>query len=230
MNGENIIRIASLAPSYPAYFSCHPEQLVTALKLLGFHQVEETASVVGNAVDMRLSEARKRTGPIIGSSCPRIAEEIREGWPGLSDLMSDVPSPMELHGSMLRERYGADCKLTFLSPCPWKAEENNIKNCVDEVVTFDLLEEMILDAGIPNLSVLKRTPFDSIVDDPVHRLSPLVMGVHGFDECIKRLDNPRLLAEGYNELLWCSGGCFRTALKKEESDIQIERVFTAWEE
>jgi hypothetical protein len=97
-------------------------------------------------------------------------------------------------------------------------------------VTFDLLGEMLIDAGISDLSDLERTSFDSIVDDPVYRLSPLVMGVHGFDECIKRLDDPRLLAEGYNELLWCTGGCFRTALKKEESDIQIERVFTAWEE
>jgi hypothetical protein len=56
------------------------------------------------------------------------------------------------------------------------------------------------------------------------------MGVQGFDECIKRLDDPDLLAEGYNELLWCSGGCFRQALKQGTSDIQIQRIFDAWEE
>ena len=230
MNGEKEILIASLAPSYPAYFKCHPEQLVTALKLLGFQHVEETASVVGEAVELRTLEASKSAGPVIGSSCPRIAEEIRNGWPRLQELMSDVPSPMELHGRALRGRYGIGSIITFFSPCPWKAEENDLRKCVDEVVTFEKLEESLLEAGISDLSNLKRTPFDSTVEDPVHRLSPLVMGVHGFDECIKRLDDPNLLAEGYNELLWCSGGCFRQALKQGTSDMQIQRIFDAWEE
>jgi iron only hydrogenase large subunit-like protein len=230
MYSDEEMRIASVAPSYPAYFRCHPEQLVTALKLLGFRHVEETSSVVGMAVDMRLDEAKKRNGPIIGSSCPRIADEIMTCWPRLQDLMSEVTSPMELHGRMLREKYGSTSKLVFLSPCPWKAEENNMKRCMDEVVTFGSLEEMLLDSGISDLTKLERTPFDSTVEDPVHRLSPLVMGVHGFDECIKRLDDPNLLAEGYNELLWCSGGCFRKALKQGKSDIQIHRILEAWEE
>lgn len=225
-----MIKAASIAPSYPAYFRCHPEQLVTALRLLGFQHVEETASVVGKAVDMRITESRKRSGPIIGTSCPRIAEEIISGWPGLKDIISEVPSPMELHGNLLRERFGKECHITFFSPCPWKVDENNLKNCVDEVVTFEALEESLIEAGIADLSQLTRTPFDSIVDDPVHRLSPLVMGVHGFDECIKRLDDPNLLAIGYNELLWCRGGCFGKALKQDNHEIQVERIFTAWEE
>lgn len=230
MTVEKEILIASLAPSYPAYFNCHPEQLVSALKLLGFHHVEETASVVGKAVDMRLDEARIRKGPIIGSSCPRIADEIMAGWPRLQDLMSEVPSPMELHGRMLREKYGNSSKLVFLSPCPWKAEENNMKKCVDEVVTFEALEVMLVDSGISDLKKLERTPFDSTMEDPVYRMSPLVMGVHGFDECVKRLNDTDLLAEGYNELLWCSGGCFRSALKKEESYTNISRIFSVWED
>lgn len=230
MTVEKEILIASLAPSYPAYFSCHPEQLVTALKLLGFRHVEETASVVSMAVDMRLQEARIRKGPIIGSSCPRISDEIISGWPRLKDLMSEVPSPMELHGRILREKYGTNSKLMFLSPCPWKAEENKMKRCVDEVVTFEALEVMFRDSGLSDLTKLDRTPFDSNVDDPVFRLSPLVMGVHGFDECIKRLNDTGLLSEGYNELLWCSGGCFRTALNNENPNMQKERILSAWED
>lgn len=230
MTVEKEILVASLAPSYPAYFNCHPEQLVTALKLLGFHHVEETASVVGKAVDMRLKEARTRKGPIIGSSCPRIADEIMAGWPRLQDLMSEVPSPMELHGRMLREKYGNSSKLVFLSPCPWKVEENNMKKCVDEVVTFEALEVMLVDSGISDLKKLERTPFDSTMEDPVYRMSPLVMGVHGFDECVKRLNDTDLLAEGYNELLWCRCGCFRSALKKEESYTNISRIFSVWED
>jgi len=179
---------------------------------------------------MRLIEARIRKGPIIGSSCPRIADEIISGWPKLKDLMSDVPSPMELHGRILREKYGITSRLVFLSPCPWKADENNMKMCMDEVVTFEALEAMLRDKGSSDLTKLNRTPFDSNVDDPVFRLSPLVMGIHGLDECVKSLNDIGLLSESYNELLWCSGGCFRTALNNENPDMQIERILTTWED
>lgn len=134
-----ITTIASVAPSFPAYFDCHPLQLVTALKIAGFNFVEETAVVLPEILEKRQHCLTKLGAPLLGESCPRINQMIAEAYPHLTRYIPPVPSPMELHGQRLKDKYGTDCFTVFISPCVYKKWENENRKAMNQVVTFSEL-------------------------------------------------------------------------------------------
>ncbi len=233
LNVKGTILIASIAPSFPAYFDCHPFQLVTALKRVGFDYVEETAVVLPDIVKKRKEICLKYKRPMLGESCPKVIELIKTDYPHLIENIAPIPSPMELHGKLLHEKYGVNSETVFISPCLHKKVENAIKNVFDHVFTFLEIEELILQRIRKPLNELELTEFDQSASY-LDRHAVLITPYHGIGDCRNFLNHFNANGEpGFTELLFCEGGCARTALKSSSIDNTIsasEKIYMAWEE
>lgn len=223
------ICIASLAPSFSAYFDCHPLQLVTALKMSGFTFVEETIVVLPEILAMRKRMLIERGAPLLGESCPKVIQMIEWDFPHLRRYVPAIPSPMELHGKALKQRYGSNCRTVFFSPCIHKKRENAIKQAMDEVCTFSELEDLLAKNITIPLRQLEMTPFDSRLENKAMRLGVLAMSVHGVEACVEFLkDFPGPDSPEYAEVLYCKGGCARTACLDPDGSA-VERIMKIWE-
>lgn len=227
-----ILSVASLAPSFPAYFDCHPLQLVTALKLAGFDFVEETVVVLPEILAMRQHYLSEMGPPLLGESCPKINQLVSNFYPHLTEFIPPVPSPMELHGRQLKEKYGTSCQTVFVSPCIHKKQENAYKKAMDLVVTFSELKTW-LDQKIDSpLQALDKTDFDSKIDQKAARLGVLVLGVHGATSCeqfLKAFPTKQVLP--FSELLYCQGGCLQSAWQSLNGDESAaDRILKTWED
>ena len=156
--------IASVAPSYFGAFDLERgEQIVTALKKLGFIYVEETA--IGADIVSSLYEAELKSGKhknIITTACPSANFLIEKYYPSLTKYMLPIVSPMLAHGKVLKHTYGMDSYVVFIGPCIAKkveADEPQHDDVIDAVLTFEELDEWFLEERI-SLSKTKVTPFD----------------------------------------------------------------------
>lgn len=219
----------SLAPSYPIYFDCHPLQLVTALKLIGFTYIEETITVLPTILEMRKKAITEMPIPILSESCPKVISIINEDFPHLKAHIPNIPSPFELHGKVLKKKCGEDCISVFLSPCKYKKIENDKKNVVDLVLTFSEIKQ-ILDFNIKEpLSLLDKTNFNTQVSNEL-RYGVLAADVSGAENCYKFLKEfPNSKVSLYTEILYCKGGCAEVA-QKNKVISPINKIIKMWED
>ncbi len=224
--------IASIAPSFPAFFDCHPLQLVTALKKAGFSYVEETVIVLPEILEKRIASVNNSTKPLISESCPKVIQMIREEFPHLSMQIAPIPSPMELHGRQLKDKFGLDSMTYFFSPCEFKKEENDQKQAMDYVVSFAELNDFLEKSVKQPLDSLSKTNFDSHLEKREARLGVLAMSVHGPEQCRQFLHAFSACHPGeFSEILYCKGGCAQRAMKtSDSSSTAIERILKVWEE
>ena len=133
--------IVSLAPSFAAnYEGVGIGAMRTALKQLGFFDVEETAigaTIVKREYD-RLVNSNSRD-IIISSSCHSINLLIQKYFPDYLPYLADVLSPMQAHCKDIKKRY-PNAKTVFIGPCVAKKDEAQLyEGIVDAVLTFDEL-------------------------------------------------------------------------------------------
>ena len=133
--------IVSLAPSFAAnYEGVGIGAMRTALKQLGFFDVEETAigaTIVKREYD-RLVNSNSRD-IIISSSCHSINLLIQKYFPDYLPYLADVLSPMQAHCKDIKRRY-PNAKTVFIGPCVAKKDEAQLyEGIVDAVLTFDEL-------------------------------------------------------------------------------------------
>ena len=222
--------VATVAPSYYGAFNLdRGEQIVTALKKLGFVYVEETA--IGADIVSTLYEEELKSGKynnIITTACPSANLLIEKYYPTLTKYMLPVVSPMLAHGKVLKHTYGMDSYVVFIGPCIAKkveANEPQHDDIIDAVLTFEELDEWFLEEKI-FLSKMKVTPFDERSTER-GRAYPLdggvlksfiqdkgdikydVVNVDGVEDCIDFLEI--LSSENITgicvELNACRGGC-----------------------
>lgn len=116
--------IVSLAPSFIAnYEGVGIESMRTALKQLGFYDVEETAigaTIVKNEYDRMIGNEEKDV--IISSCCHSVNLLIQKHFPTTLPYLADVQSPMQAHCSDIKRRY-PDAKTVFIGPCVAKKDE-----------------------------------------------------------------------------------------------------------
>lgn len=148
MIGRGEMVIASLAPSFPAYFEgvCFSAMRESLLGL-GFSGAEETA--IGATLVKREYEKQIAAGAedvIITSCCPSVNLLIRKYYPELIHCLSPVVSPMIAHSLDIKRRTPA-AKTVFIGPCLSKKDEAE-NSPVDAVLTFDELAHLFQDAGI----------------------------------------------------------------------------------
>ena len=142
--------IVSLAPSFVAnYRGAGIDAMKTALKALGFSDVEETAlgaTIVKNEYERMVAE--KTRDIIITSCCHSVNLLIQKYFPKELQYLADVLSPMQAHCKDIKRRH-PNAKTVFIGPCVAKKDEaQHYDGYVDAVLTFDELSAMLRDANI----------------------------------------------------------------------------------
>ncbi|MGE5586643.1 MAG: [Fe-Fe] hydrogenase large subunit C-terminal domain-containing protein [Clostridia bacterium] len=169
---------ASLAPSFPSAFpGVDPLAVPAALRLLGFHIVQETA-VGAELVSAEHARVFQETGaPLISSSCPAVVNLIERHYPEAITYLAPIVSPMIAHGRFLK-RLVPGVKVAFIGPCIAKHEERvvpGLDDAVDFVLTFDELAGIFKQEGI-DLNRVAPGDFDGPTPD-LARLFPVGGGM-----------------------------------------------------
>jgi len=162
-DGKSVV--ASIAPSFAGFFQhCPPENLVAALKKLGFSRVEET-SIGAGIVSKYYSEYINEHGyeNLITTSCPSANLLVEKYFPSLVKYLAPVVSPMVAHAKLIKKELGEDTYFVFIGPCISKLSEAEREDSreVDAVLTFEELIEWIYEEKI-NAYVLEPIAFDRV--------------------------------------------------------------------
>lgn len=158
---------ACLAPSFVASFDKHHfRKVIGALKELGFNEVWEAAvgaEALSKKIDEFLVDNKDKT--FLNSSCPAFVSMIEKHYPELIENLLPFVSPMIATGKIIRENYKSkNVKIVFVGPCVAKkaeAQEPQICDIIDEVLTFEELKQLIQEKRI-NINRSKEENFDSI--------------------------------------------------------------------
>lgn len=132
---------ASIAPSFAAnYPGIGINAMRTALKKLGFADVEETAlgaTVVKQEYDRLLRQERRDV--VISSCCHSVNLLIEKYFPSLLPCLAAVQSPMQANCAAIKRAH-PNAKTVFIGPCVSKKDEaQRDKGIVDAVLTFEEL-------------------------------------------------------------------------------------------
>ncbi len=143
--------VAMVAPSVLGQFKAEFEQVVEAIKHLGFADVIEVAA---GAVSTATHEAEELVEKIEGgqkfmttSCCPSYVEAVRLHMPELQEFVSHTPTPMNYTAKIAKEKY-PDCATVFFGPCIAKKIEAKKDPNVDFVMTFEELGALMLAENI----------------------------------------------------------------------------------
>lgn len=220
--------VASIAPSFAGAFKLeHPGQMITALKKLGFHHVEETArgaEIISQKYETVISEAKSDN--IITSCCPSSNYLIERYYKKTLSTVIPVISPMLAHGFDIKKRYGENTYVVFIGPClAKKAEALEITGSIDAVITFNELSNWLKleniqlplqEVGVFETPVTKRGrayPLGGSLwrNDLKTRINPNYTYIHidGMEACqtfLEAVESGEIT--GYcAELNICSGSC-----------------------
>ena len=141
-NGNKVYAI--VAPSISSQFSyAKLGQVITGLKMLGFHDVIEAAL---GADMVALAEAKELSekGILTSSCCPAFVQYIKSQFPHLVEHISHNMSPMGVLAKYIKES-SPGAKVVFIGPCTAKKAEaqlESVKPYVDAVLTFEELQAL----------------------------------------------------------------------------------------
>ncbi|MDF2654469.1 MAG: putative sensor protein [Bacillota bacterium] len=141
--------IASVAPSFFAYYSVSFQVLREALLQLNFSEAYETAEgayLVKSEYERLIAEQPEKV--MISSCCSSVNLLIRKYYPGILSNLAPVLTPMQIHSKLLKERH-PEAVIVFISPCiSKKAERYHQKSMVDYTINFEELAVLLEEAGI----------------------------------------------------------------------------------
>lgn len=224
-------KVRVLLQSYPVYVSLAPSFIAnyegvginamrTALKKLGFADVEETAlgaTVVKNEYDRLLREEKRDI--VISSCCHSVNLLIQKYFPKELPYLADVLSPMQAHCADLKRRHPG-AKTVFIGPCVAKKDEAaHYDGTVDAVLTYEELTEWLNHEGVvlekemdsqqesrarffPTTGGILKT---MNLDAPGYRY----MAIDGIENCIsalKDIENGNI-HHAFIEMSSCVGSC-----------------------
>lgn len=211
----------SLAPSFIAnYEGIGINGMKTALKKLGFADVEETAigaTIVKDEYQRMLREDGRDI--VITSCCHSVNLLIQKYFPDELKYLADVVSPMQAHALDIKRRV-PDAKVVFIGPCVAKKDEaEHYEGIVDAVLTYEELTQWLDSERI----VLQPDPDDNnksrarlfpttggILKTMAEKLPQYTyMAIDGVDNCIAAL---RDIQSGkvhncFIEMSACVGSC-----------------------
>ncbi|MFA8342657.1 MAG: [Fe-Fe] hydrogenase large subunit C-terminal domain-containing protein [Rhodothermaceae bacterium] len=237
----------SLAPSYINEFpEVKPEQLIAALKKLGFYGVSETA-LGAQEVSSHVARHLQTSGGInISSACPTAVQLIKKYHPEYSKNILKFHSPVLAHAGLLKEKYGDDIAIIFVSPCiAKKYESDQFFSLVQISLTFQGLRNWFEEENIDLMNI----KFDKNDKFLPHRaeegtLYPIeggmiagiksdcslndknFMSFSGIEEISSALDGLKSIEKEENlfiELLACKGGCINGPAMKNKSATGLKR-------
>lgn len=216
--------VMSLAPSFISSFPEYQgDELIQAIKNLGFTDVEETAigaEIVSAHYSRMLEESNE---PVISACCPVVVNVIKTYYPELVKNIAPVVSPMVAHGKVIKQRSGNDTYVVFAGPCVAKiGEAEKDADSIDAVITFEQLRQWLTESRHNNFTekrmsaepqgrgryfpisggILKSFMDHDETDTEIITVDGIENCMETFDALIKGDISPRFI-----EALACSGGC-----------------------
>ena len=211
----------SLAPSFAAnYEGVGIDGMRTALKELGFAEVEETAlgtTVVKREYDRMLKEETRDI--VISSCCHSINLLIQKYFPQQLEYLADVVSPMQAHCLDIKRRV-PEAKTVFIGPCVAKKDEaQHYEGIVDAVLTFEELTRWMKHENIwPEKKMVREEeslarffPTTGGILKTMEKDAPgyTYLALDGVENCIAALQD---IANGnihkcFIEMSACAGSC-----------------------
>lgn len=178
----------SIAPSFISnYLGIGINGMRTALKKLGFADVEETAigaTIVKTEYERMLREDSRDI--VISSCCHSVNLLIQKYFPHLIPYIANVLSPMQAHAKDIKRR-NPNAKVVFIGPCLSKKHEAwSYDGIVDAVLTYEELTEWLNDEHIT------LTPEMDDIEKSLARLFPTTGGI--LKTMTERLPNYEYLA------------------------------------
>lgn len=211
---------ASLAPSFIAnYDGIGINGMRTALKKLGFCDVEETAigaTIVKTEYEKMLAEEKHDV--IISSCCHSVNLLIQKYFPSELKYLADILSPMQAHAQDIKRRVSG-AKVVFIGPCVAKKDEAEYyEGLVDGVLTFEDLARWMSESGVapePDMDSCdeSRTRFFPTTGGILKTMAQVsdytYMAVDGVENCIAALKDIESGAvhKCFVEMSACAGSC-----------------------
>ena len=161
-NGKENKVYAMVAPSISSQFTyAKLGQVITGMKVLGFHTVIEAAL---GADMVALSEAKELSEKefLTSSCCPAFVQYIKTAFPQLAQYISHNLSPMAALAKYIKDTT-PNAKVVFVGPCTAKKAEAqlaHVKEYVDAVLTFEELQALF-DSRDLELSTLEEGVLDN---------------------------------------------------------------------
>lgn len=232
----------------------NPEQIYSALRMLGFDEVFDVAKgadIVTGAVRRRIRESDRF--PLISSACPAVIRLIQVRFPELIENIVDVESPMEVAASIAKDEFAKknnikreEIGVFFITPCPAKVtaikapltrKQSNVDGAISILEIYGLLTNQIKH----NMANIQRED-ESIsmfglgwansggecraLGDVKHLA---VDGVHNVIRVLEEIENDKLNDLEFFEGLACNGGCVGGPLAFENSYVARSRIDTLCE-
>ena len=210
------------------------EQVVTAIKRLGFHQVVEAAlgadiTLYNEAREFK-EKAESCEAPVMTTSCcPAFVRFVENSFPELKAAISSSVSPMVMTARLIKHS-DPTAKVVFIGPCAAKKFEYTLEKThgmIDSVMSFEELQAFVDARGIDTTqcedSTLDNASYygrifatsggialgvaDVAKSLGVDGVKPCVM--NGIDQCRQHLTLLRAKKETANffEGMACDGGC-----------------------
>ncbi len=132
---------AVVAPSVVGQFApAKLGQLVTGLKMLGFHDVAEVALGADMTAEAESRELVEK-GKLLSSCCPAFVDYVEKYFPDLAQYISHTPSPMVMIGKRIKMTDPL-ARVVFIGPCVAKKREFQLgktMGTIDCALTFEEL-------------------------------------------------------------------------------------------
>lgn len=155
----------SLAPSWISEFdNLSAEQLIAAIRRLGFRGVGETA-VGAEEVSSNIAKLLEQAGQglFISTACPAVVEYIKKYMPQMTKNLTPFSSPLLAHCRLMKERIGHDIEIVFVGPCiAKKLEADAHPDLLSLSLSFGDLQQWFKDANI-NPAEIHTSVYDKFI-------------------------------------------------------------------
>lgn len=232
----------SLAPSFIAnYGGAGIEAMRTAIKKLGFKDVEETAigaTIVKREYDRLLNEEKRDI--VISSCCHSVNLLIQKYFPSSLKYLADVLSPMQAHCTELKKK-APNAKTVFIGPCVSKKDEaQKYEDLVDAVLTFEELSQWLKDEhieveAVSDKSEESRARFFPTTGGVLKTMAQNAEGysyiaLDGVDNCIAALKDIESgkIHKCFIEMSACVGSCIGGPAMEARSPIKDYTVISEY--
>ena len=228
--GKDYRLYAVVAPSISSQFSyAKLGQVISGLKLLGFHTVVE-AALGADMVAYEESKELAEKGFLTSSCCPAFVSYVKSAFPELSEHISHNLSPMATIAKYIKDT-DDNAKIFFIGPCTAKKAEVQLESVspyVDAALTFEelqalfdsrdiditTLEEDVLDNASYYGRIFARSGglSDAVAEGIKERkleFEVKACACDGIEQCKAALMKKKhnALSENFIEGMACVGGC-----------------------
>lgn len=134
--------IAMIAPSIMGQLPCTPEQLHSAIKDLGFHEVYEVAQGADITTKNEAKDFKERMKKgdkfMTTSCCAGYIQLAKKHLKEIKPFISDSKTPLYYTSEIVKNEH-PDSITVFFSPCSAKRKEVNENSLINYAITFEEL-------------------------------------------------------------------------------------------